>query len=286
MILYDNHFVDSVVYNGNQVNVVNCNGEQIFPERALIFVSDNPFTVGNNNNMTGFCDGALEVRSGNGNWTSWDGSTTITASIISNKYIVSFRGTGNTYFYKSSSVYLNFVLTGSNIELKGSPNYLLDYTREITSLPTPSISNVGTFDNMFKDCTGLTSIPTGFLPATTLVSYCYRHMFKGCTGLTNVPNLPATTLANNCYMQMFYNCTGLTTLPANLLPVATLATYCYREMFSNCTSLRLSNTQSPIYNKKVVQFGAISPATAVYEMFQNVPNVTATPTNNLAYYSK
>jgi hypothetical protein len=59
-------------------------------------------------------------------------------------------------------------------------------------------------------------------------NYCYRDMFNGCTGLTGLPAglLPATTLANYCYTYMFTGCTGLTTLPAGLLPATTLAGYC------------------------------------------------------------
>jgi hypothetical protein len=34
-------------------------------------------------------------------------------------------------------------------------------------------------------------------------------MFKGCTSLTTAPELPATTLVSNCYREMFRGCTSL-----------------------------------------------------------------------------
>ena len=60
---------------------------------------------------------------------------------------------------------------------------------------------------MFSGCTNLTTAPE--LPATTLVSGCYRGMFFGCISLTRAPELPATTLANYCYSNMFRACTNL-----------------------------------------------------------------------------
>ena len=60
---------------------------------------------------------------------------------------------------------------------------------------------------MFAYCSGLITAPE--LPATTLVSGCYRNMFWNCTSLSSAPELPATTLAPRCYQQMFDNCTSL-----------------------------------------------------------------------------
>lgn len=65
------------------------------------------------------------------------------------------------------------------------------------------------FSNLFKDCTSIISVSKDFLPATTLMSYCYHCMFSGCSSLTAAPELPATTLAENCYESMFYGCTNL-----------------------------------------------------------------------------
>ncbi len=89
------------------------------------------------------------------------------------------------------------------------------------------------YDNMFSNCTSLTTAPE--LPATTLEWYCYGYMFDGCKSLTEAPQLPATTLASGCYYSMFGDCTSLTEAPQ--LPATTLASSCYINMFLRCTSL-------------------------------------------------
>lgn len=106
---------------------------------------------------------------------------------------------------------------------------LLGNCMSLTSNDTPY------FFNLFDNCTTIVYISKDFLPATTLVDYCYYHMFYGCTSLTTAPALPATTLANYCYEGMFMKCTSLTSAPA--LPATTLAYNCYAEMFDECSSL-------------------------------------------------
>lgn len=66
------------------------------------------------------------------------------------------------------------------------------------------------FQQMFYNCTTLTSAENLVMPATTLTSTCYNLMFSGCTALTKSPVLPATTLTNGCYNGMFNGCTSLT----------------------------------------------------------------------------
>lgn len=91
------------------------------------------------------------------------------------------------------------------------------------------------FYNMFDEVEGLVNAQNLILPATTLASHCYENMFANCTGLTTAPALPATTLATNCYCYMFYGCTSLTTAP--VLPATTLVQGCYDTMFNTCNSL-------------------------------------------------
>ena len=62
---------------------------------------------------------------------------------------------------------------------------------------------------MFNGCTSLTSVPSNYLPATTVYQQCYEYMFSSCTALTTAPELPAATLANRCYRYMFFNCNPL-----------------------------------------------------------------------------
>ena len=64
------------------------------------------------------------------------------------------------------------------------------------------------FEDMFAHCTGLTSVNSGFLPATTLAAHCYRGMFQD-TRFERAPDLPATKLVTECYRYMFNACTKL-----------------------------------------------------------------------------
>jgi len=137
---------------------------------------------------------------------------------------------------------------------------------------------------MFHDCTGLTSAPA--LPATTLADDCYAYMFQGCTSLTTATELPATTLAQYCYEHMFYDCTGLTSAPE--LPATTLAEGCYYNMFYGCTGIKLSATQTGIYQKpyRIPKEGTGTTASyALLDMFTNTGGTfTDTPDINTTYY--
>ena len=106
-------------------------------------------------------------------------------------------------------------------------------------LPATTLVSDYCYGFMFFGCEGLTSLPSGLLPAMTLADDCYNGMFGGCSGLTSIPSglLPATTLASDCYSFMFEGCSGLTSLPSGLLPATTLAGSCYFEMFAGCIGL-------------------------------------------------
>ena len=93
------------------------------------------------------------------------------------------------------------------------------------------------FANLFKDCSGLTSIDNLVMPATTLAESCYYRMFRNCTSLTSVASdlLPATTLARDCYSEMFEGCPALLRAPDLLASVG--AYDCYELMFYGCSSL-------------------------------------------------
>ena len=123
--------------------------------------------------------------------------------------------------------------------------------RDLPALPATTLAPA-CYESMLDSCISLTTIPSGYLPATTLpdnhyidgnniehTAGCYMNMFTNCTSLTTIPSnlLPATTLAPWCYMNMFTNCTSLTTIPSNLLPANTLTERCYSRMFEGCTSL-------------------------------------------------
>lgn len=110
------------------------------------------------------------------------------------------------------------------------------------TLPATTLAN-NCYETMFKGCTALTTAPT--LPATTLSDNCYKYMFSECSALTTASALPATTLAKSCYEYMFDYCTALNTLPE--LPAVTLAQKCYYYMYNHCSQIKMSTTQTGIY---------------------------------------
>ena len=199
----------------------------------LTFSSPNSFTLAVND-ATKHWDGTLEYFDSDKTWTTWDGTTTLSAVDDDGEYVLYLRGTGNTVITGSNPKY-RWVLTGSDIACIGNIENLLDYATVQSGAHSTMASNC--YQSIFQGCTSLTQAPA--LPATTLADYCYQDMFKGCTALTQAPALPATTLASRCYSDMFSGCTSLTKAPA--LPATTMADYCYNYMFYGCTGL----TQAP-----------------------------------------
>ena len=199
----------------------------------LTFSSPKNFTL-KVDNKTKNWDGTLEYFDYDRTWTTWDGTTILSAVADDGEYFLYLRGTENTFITRSGSS-AKFVLTGSDISCIGNIENLLDYA-SVESGEHPTMANY-CYYYMFYDCTALTQAPV--LPATTLSNSCYSNMFRGCTALTQAPALPATTLSNACYSSMFYGCTALTQAPA--LPATTLSSDCYSSMFDGCTAL----TQAP-----------------------------------------
>jgi len=103
---------------------------------------------------------------------------------------------------------------------------------------------------MFEGCTGLTTIPSDYLPTlaqgvetgSRLPPSCFEGMFKGCTNLKKIPVLPYPVLGDYCYKAMFEGCSSLVippTLPATTFIEygGTIANGCYESMFKDCISL-------------------------------------------------
>ena len=144
----------------------------------LTFSSLNNFTLVVND-ATKHWNGTLEYFASDKTWTTWDGTTTLSAVYNGSKYVLYLRGTGNTVITGSSNTNYKWVLTGADIACVGNIENLLDYT----------------------------TVESGAHP--TMANYCYSSMFQHCAALTQAPSLPATTLANNCYEGMFQGCTSL-----------------------------------------------------------------------------
>ena len=225
----------------------------------LTFSSPNSFTLAVGDATKGW-DGTLEYFASNKTWTTWDGTTTLSAVDNDGEYVLYLRGTGNTVITGPSSSY-KWVLTGSNISCIGNIENLLDYAT-VAAGNHPTMADY-CYPFMFYDCTALTQAPS--LPATTLADSCYTSMFYGCTSLTKAPALPATTLGYQCYSSMFYGCTALTQAPT--LRATTLTERCYWSMFYDCTSL----TQAPA-------LPATTLANECYaSMFRNCTSLTQAP---------
>ena len=153
------------------------------------------------------------------------------------------------------------------------------------ALPATTLAN-NCYHTMFYNCTSLVTAPA--LPSTTLANNCYHTMLRGCISLTTAPALPATTLASGCYNSMFYDCTKLITAP--VLPAITLATQCYYRMFYGCTKIKVSTTQTGIYDTayRIPIVGTGTTATnALTDMFTSTGGTfTGTPEINTTYYTE
>ena len=170
-------------------------------------------------------------------WTSMGNTSTTgaTATVPANSRLF-LRC--NAITWASSYSYYNFITCSGRFNVGGNIMSLLygsSFTGEETTFPTESTY---TFYGLFYNVTTLVSAENLFLPATTLVLYCYASLFYNCTSLTGAPELPATTMAESCYSSLFSGCTSLTTPPA--LPATTLASHCYDSLFSRCSSLKVA----------------------------------------------
>ena len=225
----------------------------------LTFSSLSSFTLAVND-ATKHWNGTLEYFASDKTWTTWDGTSTLSAVADNGEYVLYLRGIGNTVITGNVTRY-KWILTGTDIKCIGNIENLLNYaTVESGAHPTMAIS---CYSYMFYGCTSLTQAPA--LPATALMNSCYTSMFYGCTSLTQAPALPATTLANGCYSYMFYGCTSLTQAP--LLPATTLANGCYSYMFQGCTSL----TQTPALPATILT------NICYHNMFQGCTSLTQAP---------
>ena len=173
---------------------------------------------------------------------------------------ISFKATGLT---PTSSDGIGTFTVNKQFNLSGNCMSMLfgDEAESNLSLTGKSYA----FYKLFYNCTTLVSVSEGFLPATTLVAYCYSNMFQNCRNLITTPKLPATTLTGYCYQSMFNGCTKLTITPE--LPAITLATTCYASMFNGCTGL---TTAPELPATKLTYY-------CYYAMFQSCSNLITAP---------
>lgn len=122
--------------------------------------------------------------------------------------------------------------SGTFANMFASDKYLSDASDLI--LPSTTLSPY-CYSGMFAAWESWLEAGPTVLPAMNLAEDCYSSMFANCSSLTTAPELPATTLADNCYNNMFYDCSRLQKAP--VLPATKLVWGCYNHMFYNCSGL-------------------------------------------------
>ena len=103
----------------------------------LTFSSPNSFTLAVGD-ATKHWDGTLEYFASNKTWTTWDGTTTLSAVDDDGEYVLYLRGTGNTHIgYYDGNNYIPWVINGTDVRCNGNIEILLDYaTVEAGQHPT------------------------------------------------------------------------------------------------------------------------------------------------------
>ena len=176
--------------------------------------NEKPVDISNYLTIIALEDGLTAALSGNtveycvdgdGNWKTLASNTN--SESINKGQTLSFRGN----LFPTTNKGVGTFTISKSCNLTGNCNSLLfgDNAKSNNSLSGKDYA----FYKLFYYCGAIKNVSSNFLPATTLVYYCYDYMFSGCSSLTTAPALPATTLAYYCYQHMFINCSSLTTAP-------------------------------------------------------------------------
>lgn len=251
----------------------------------VLFSSPSPFTLSTAGLDPGW-DGILEYSTDDTNWTTWDGTTELTAGRQARRYVLYLRGENNTCITDGDEDH-DFHINGSDVTISGSLSNLLDRYEVVTPAD-------GAFNWLFSGNDSIIDIKNLNFDVP-ITPWCYSEMFAGCRNLTTTPELPETTLAPWCYSEMFAECRNLTTLiklPATELPIG-----CYSGMFSECSKLKLSESRTGEYQTayRIPTSGTgillnedeyeEDPDYPVYEMFSSTGgSFKGTPSINTTYY--
>ena len=275
------------------------------PTDAVIFYSIEPFTLRTRNFAQNW-DGTLQYSTNNSSWSTWGGTTILTAVQSDGWYKLYLRGSSNTRLTGSSGNGKRWVFSGNAIVCKGNFQNLLNYNSTLISrlsvyafqylfaycgnidfdieLPFTSLNGY-CYNYMFMNCSSLLKAPR--LPATTVPNYAYSYMFAHCDALKIPPALPATTLGTYSYNYMFYNCQSLEAIP--VIKATNLPNYCCSYMFYDTNAVKISTTQSSAYpySYRIPHEGEGTAGTgSLTAMFSgNGGTFTGTPTINTTYYT-
>ena len=163
------------------------------------------------------------------------------------KYLVlpATKMTENCYrqmFYNCNALTTTPVLKVDCNSALGCMSKMFEECHNLTAVAAGSeiTGNMGSHacEGMFQNCPELKTVPSTFLPATTLAEGCYQSMFNFCNALEKAPNLPAETLVASCYDAMFHFCKSLNEVRVKA-GYTTAGNACL-NMFSYCTNASTS----------------------------------------------
>lgn len=115
---------------------------------------------------------------------------------------------------------------------KNTPAAVLSGAIDLSSLTT--LSGTNACNNMFSNCTGITSVDLSSLTTLSGRSAC-QSMFQNCTGITSIDLSGLTTVSGTQVCNfMFSGCTGITSIDLSGLTTVSGIKAC-NYMFSGCT---------------------------------------------------
>ena len=124
--------------------------------------------------------------------------------------------------------------------------------KTIVGLDSWNFSNITGLENMFYNCSSLTSINLSNFNTSHVTNMA--SMFYGCSGLTSIDLTHLNTSSVTNMSGMFYGCTGLTSI--DLSPLNTSNVTNMAGMFQNCTSLTTLDL-SPLNTSNVTTMGGM-----------------------------
>ena len=239
----------AVMIGNSAVSAVYIGSSKIYPSGPVDYSTQYlTFKVIKGGNITIMASNAnvaktIQYSTDNGStWTSITTSTTAQelggALSVGDKVLV--KGTNTTY--GTSSYYNRFGGTakvnvyGNIMSLISGDNFANNKT----------LTASYTFCRLFPNYANLLSAENLILPATTLASGCYNNMFRDCTSLTTAPELPATTLTSSCYQYMFSGCRSLNYIKclATDISASNCLNYWVSAVASSGTFVKAANMES------------------------------------------
>lgn len=143
-----------------------------------------------------------------------------------------------------------------------------NYFPNITSVDLSNLTTIGgttSCQNMFRSCTGITSVNLNSLGKIIGGAYSCQNMFTADTGLTSIDLSSLTEInGNSSCMQMFLGCTGIITVDLSGLTTIGGLTDC-QQMFQGCTGITSLTFDS---------LEEINGSSACYTMFSGCTSLT------------